>query len=214
MTSVDKAAIGWSIGIVAAFIAIAFGSQNIQNVAPEVSIPEPSQPVEEAMEPAMEREEPSTQMADPFVADEAAKVKESAAMKETEAEESAAMKETEEGMMAAEEEKSMGEMMESKPTTVNVSIPEGTSVPGCEDTDSCFDPSSVSVVKGSTVIWTNMDTAAHTVTSGTPSSGPSGEFDSGLISAGSTFKNTFDTSGTYEYFCIVHPWMTGSVTVQ
>jgi len=50
--------------------------------------------------------------------------------------------------------------------TVSVSIPTGTSVPGCEQTNSCFLPSSVSINVGDTVSWYNADTAAHTVTSG------------------------------------------------
>ena len=32
--------------------------------------------------------------------------------------------------------------------------------------------------------------------------------------AGTTFEQTFDESGTYDYFCMVHPWMTGIVTVS
>ena len=47
-----------------------------------------------------------------------------------------------------------------------VSLPEGTSVPGCEETDACYIPSSVNVGVGETVTWSNDDTAAHTVTSG------------------------------------------------
>ena len=39
-------------------------------------------------------------------------------------------------------------------------------------------------------------------------------FDSGIISPGSTFEHTFEDSGTYDYFCIVHPWMIGTVQVQ
>ena len=48
----------------------------------------------------------------------------------------------------------------------SVSIPAGTSIQGCEATNECFIPSDVTVDKGGEVIWTNDDTAAHTVTSG------------------------------------------------
>ncbi len=100
------------------------------------------------------------------------------------------------------------------PTTVEVSMPTGTSVPGCEETDSCFIPSSVSISAGSTVVWMNDDTAAHTVTSGGPVGGPDGVFDSSLVMGGASFEVTFDDAGSYDYFCMVHPWMTGIVNVS
>ena len=94
-----------------------------------------------------------------------------------------------------------------------VSLPVGTSVPGCEETDACYTPSSVNVGVGETVTWSNDDTAAHTVTSGTASGGPDGLFDSSLFAAGTTFSHTFEEEGTFDYFCMVHPWMVGTVTV-
>jgi plastocyanin len=100
------------------------------------------------------------------------------------------------------------------PQIRDVSIPEGSSTPGCEQTNECFMPNSLQVNVGDTVTWTNEDTAAHTVTSGTPVDGPSGLFDSGLIVAGSTFDFTFNETGTYPYFCIVHPWMKGEIKVS
>ena len=100
------------------------------------------------------------------------------------------------------------------PMTVDVSIPAGTSVPGCEESNKCFIPSSVSIMKGDTVVWSNDDTAAHTVTSGSPANGPSGMFDSSLLIGGKSFEHKFDSSGSVDYFCMVHPWMTGSVQVS
>jgi len=94
---------------------------------------------------------------------------------------------------------------------VNVSIPSGSSVPGCETTSKCFIPNSVTVHPGDTVTWSNDDTAAHTVTSGTAKDGPDGNFDSSLFMAGTTFSHKFDTLGNYPYFCMVHPWMVGNV---
>ena len=94
-----------------------------------------------------------------------------------------------------------------------VSLPAGTSVPGCEETDACYTPSSVSIGVGETVTWSNDDTAAHTVTSGTPSGGLDGIFDSSLFAAGTTFSHTFEEEGTFDYFCMVHPWMVGNVIV-
>jgi predicted secreted protein with PEFG-CTERM motif len=100
--------------------------------------------------------------------------------------------------------------------TASVSIPAGTSVPGCETTDSCFVPSTVTIDVGGEVTWSNDDTAAHTVTSGTAVNGPDGVFDSSLFMAGTTFSFKFDgvEPGEYPYFCMVHPWMEGVVIVQ
>ena len=90
----------------------------------------------------------------------------------------------------------------------------GSSVPGCEETaDGCFIPSTVTIPIGGTITWENNDTAAHTSTSGSATEGPSGVFDSSLIMAGSSFSHTFDEAGTFDYFCMVHPWMNGSVIV-
>jgi len=97
--------------------------------------------------------------------------------------------------------------------SASISIPQGTSVPGCEVFDECYIPYEVTVEVGSEVTWTNDDTAAHTVTAGSAGGGPTGEFDSSLFSAGTTFSHTFDTAGEIPYFCAVHPWMEGIVTV-
>ena len=94
-----------------------------------------------------------------------------------------------------------------------ISVPAGTSVPGCEETNECYIPYEVTVDVGETVTWSNDDTAAHTVTSGTAADGPDGAFDSSLFMAGTTFSHTFEEEGTFDYFCMVHPWMIGSVTV-
>ena len=99
------------------------------------------------------------------------------------------------------------------PKTVDVSISQGVSSPGCENTHTCYTPDSLEIQVHDTVMWTNTDTAAHTVTSGTPD-GVDGIFDSSLFMAGSTFEFTFDESGTYPYYCMVHPWMTGKVIVN
>ena len=91
----------------------------------------------------------------------------------------------------------------------------GSSTPGCEETaDGCFIPSTVTIPMGGTVTWENNDTAAHTSTAGSATEGPSGVFDSSLIMAGSSFSHTFDEAGTFDYFCMVHPWMAGTVIVE
>jgi len=91
----------------------------------------------------------------------------------------------------------------------------GSSTPGCEETaDGCFIPSMVTIDVGGEVTWENDDTAAHTVTSGTPTGGPDGNFDSSLVMAGSSFSHTFEDAGSFDYFCMVHPWMEGCVIVE
>jgi len=116
-----------------------------------------------------------------------------------------------------EEETMMEETHEEEtaaPQTHTVEVPAGTSVPGCEETNSCYTPANITINAGDTVEWDNVDTAAHTVTSGSPADGPSGVFDSSLLMADATFAFTFEDAGNYDYFCMVHPWMVGSVTVN
>lgn len=71
----------------------------------------------------------------------------------------------------------------------------------------------IEVTASDYVRWENADTVAHTVTSGTPEDGQDGIFDSSLIDPGKDFKYQFTIGGNYEYFCLVHPWMTGVVMV-
>ena len=103
---------------------------------------------------------------------------------------------------------------ETGPITKYVSIPSGTSVPGCEDADKCFIPPKVSINAGDSITWTNDDTAVHTTTGGGISTGTTGTFDSGLIQSGVMYEYTFDSAGTFDYFCVVHPWMSGSISVN
>jgi len=98
----------------------------------------------------------------------------------------------------------------------SVSAPAGSSVPGCEETNACYIPATVTIDVGGEVTWSNDDTAAHTVTSGSAAEGPDGLFDSSLFMAGTTFSVKFEDyePGDYAYFCMVHPWMVGTVHVQ
>lgn len=98
----------------------------------------------------------------------------------------------------------------SPSNTQKISIPFGASTP---TSPPYFDPESVTVKEGTTIVWTNDDSAAHTVTGGTVEDGPGGSFDSGLFKSGNTFEYTFNIEGEYPYFCLVHPWMTGTIIV-
>ena len=103
------------------------------------------------------------------------------------------------------------DMINSQSTSVSIAL--GSASPGCEETNECYLPYSVTITEHSNVTWINDDTTVHTATSGSPSDGPNGIFDSGLISPGATYANQFDEEGTFDYYCIAHPWMTGKVVV-
>ncbi len=90
----------------------------------------------------------------------------------------------------------------------------GSGAPGCETSNACYLPADITISIGDTVQWNNVDKAAHTVSGGNPADGPSGVFDSSLLMAGLEYSFTFNDAGNYDYFCMVHPWMTGSVTVN
>lgn len=94
-----------------------------------------------------------------------------------------------------------------------ISIPSGTGVPGCEDSNTCYLPADSTVSLHGEIIWTNNDDVAHTVTSGNIQDGPDGLFDSGLILPGDTYSVQFDIAFEYDYFCVVHPWMQGTIVV-
>jgi len=105
-----------------------------------------------------------------------------------------------------------------------------------EMTDSlAFDPGNLTVSTGTTVTWENGGSVAHTVTAyddGIPSGSTyfaSGDYESeeaaregfrggdgGFVEGDGSFEHTFDTAGTYEYFCIPHETtgMTGTITVE
>ena len=100
------------------------------------------------------------------------------------------------------------------PQTHIVETAMGSGAPGCETSNACYLPQDITISTGDTVLWDNVDNAAHTVTGGSPSDGPSGVFDSSLLMAGLDYSFTFDDAGNYDYFCMVHPWMVGSVTVN
>ena len=100
------------------------------------------------------------------------------------------------------------------PQTHIVETAMGSGAPGCETSNACYLPQDITISTGDTVLWDNVDNAAHTVTGGSPSDGPSGVFDSSLLMAGLDYSFTFNDAGSYDYFCMVHPWMVGSVTVN
>ena len=94
-------------------------------------------------------------------------------------------------------------------------------VPGASTlTDTAVSPNPIQAKVGQTVVWTNDDSALHTVTSGKIGAADAGKvFDSGLAgptaltAKGKTFEHTFDAAGEFDYHCTLHPAMTGKVIV-
>ena len=73
-----------------------------------------------------------------------------------------------------------------------------------------FTPKVLKVKKGTTVTWTNKDSAVHTVTATDGKNGPH----STNLDPGKTYSFTFNELGTFAYNCVLHPSMTGSVIVE
>lgn len=71
-----------------------------------------------------------------------------------------------------------------------------------------FGPDTLTVPAGTTVTWTNRDDIPHTVVS------TDGVFRSRARDTDETFSYTFDKTGTYPYYCSVHPKMTGKIIVK
>jgi len=87
-----------------------------------------------------------------------------------------------------------------------------------------YDPPTINVVVGDTVTWTNDDREGHTVTSGQGSGRfgwmgdnfgqADGFFASGRFMPGEEWSYTFEEEDTFQYYCVIHPWMEGFVIVE
>ena len=185
MASIDKAAIVFSIAITLVGVGIA-AMGGIADNSPAA---------------------PSQQMNSPIDTDAAEKAAEAAA-------EMAAAKAAAADAAAAEKAEAIAAKAAAVPQTHIVETAMGSGAPGCETSNACYLPQDITISTGDTVLWDNVDTAAHTVTGGSPADGPSGVFDSSLLMAGLDYSFTFNDAGNYDYFCMVHPWMVGSVTVN
>ena len=72
-----------------------------------------------------------------------------------------------------------------------------------------YQPATMTVKAGSTVTWTNNDSAPHTVTSS-----DGGPLASGTLNRGNSYSITLDQPGTYNYICKFHPRMRATIVVQ
>lgn len=109
-----------------------------------------------------------------------------------------------------------------------ITIPKGSANPEVDVTNLApkqwYTPRDVTINVNDTIKWINNDTEPHTVTSGvggglnsllSNSKGQQdGEFNSGLFGPDKTISIKFNQSGTYRYFCTIHPWMEGTVHVK
>jgi plastocyanin len=90
-------------------------------------------------------------------------------------------------------------------------------VPGASTlTDTAFQPNPANIQVGDIVRWTNNDNTIHTVIEGNPSTGGDveGGFASDILGPGVTFEHTFNQTGTFEYYCNLHPQMVGTIIVS
>jgi len=239
MASIDKAAIVFSIAITLVGVGIAAMGGSIDNSpaaptqqmsaaidtdAAEKAAAEKAAAKAAAAEAAAEKAAAKAAAADAAAAEkaEAAAAKAAAADAAEKADaaakaaaaDAAAEKATADAAAAEKAEAAAAEAAAAVPQTHIVETAMGSGAPGCETSNACYLPQDITISIGDTVLWDNVDTAAHTVTGGSPADGPSGVFDSSLLMAGLDYSFTFNDAGNYDYFCMVHPWMVGSVTVN
>ena len=209
MTSADKMGMAVAIGVVAIFLGFtATGGSGVPSDIPATVSPamEQAEIIRDDLETKAGKIKAAAEETKEKLADVGAETEE--ALVETSKMLEKPIEASEKGIQRAEE------MISAKSSVRHVSIPQGTAVPGCEEDHLCYDPEHLIIFVDAEVIWKNDDTAAHTVTSGSPQKGPSGVFDSGLVLAGGTFTHKFESTGAYDYFCMVHPWMVGIVSVE
>ena len=114
-----------------------------------------------------------------------------------------------------EEEKPADEVDKSQfEEVVTISMLKGSSVQGAPD----YDADPATVTSGALITWVNQDSTLHSATSGADAAeeGYGSLFDTGLLDGGKEYSIAASElgAGKHEYFCIVHPYMKGSVTVQ
>ncbi|MBM4404876.1 MAG: hypothetical protein FJ039_01635 [Chloroflexi bacterium] len=111
----------------------------------------------------------------------------------------------------------------SRPAATNTPAPTNTPVPSTatsapapggqtrESLISGFTLETITIRRGTAIAWTNSDPAPHTATS---SQGAVQRFDTGILNGSQrSGPIVFNTAGTINYFCAVHPSMTGTITV-
>lgn len=96
-------------------------------------------------------------------------------------------------------------------SNAKILIPNGNSA---QANTGFFLPLNLEVTRGTTVTWQNQDDIGHTIQSQDAHGKINSLFNSGLLKTGDTFSYKFDKPGVYHYFCTIHPWRIGIVTVS
>ena len=94
---------------------------------------------------------------------------------------------------------------------VDVDLSHDTSNPTCKASSTCFTPYNAKILKGGVVSWINNDSFMHDVESGKPGK-LTNQFDFHIM-PGDTLQKKFEKTGVFTYFCRLHPWATGVITV-
>jgi plastocyanin len=100
---------------------------------------------------------------------------------------------------------------DSKPKVANIVIPNGNSEVG---NVGFYMPLNLEVESGTTVIWINDDNIQHTIVSQDDQGNVIPLFNSKALKTGERFVYKFDGAGVYHYFCTIHPWRVGVVSVS
>jgi plastocyanin len=105
------------------------------------------------------------------------------------------------------------DLQQQKPTTTvaNVVIPNGNSEVG---NVGFYIPLNLEVSKGTTVVWINDDNIPHTIQSQDEQGNVISLFNSNALKTGERFSHKFNEQGVYHYFCTIHPWRVGIITVR
>jgi plastocyanin len=98
-----------------------------------------------------------------------------------------------------------------KASVANIVIPNGNSKVG---NVGFYMPLNLEVERGTTVVWINDDNIEHTIVSQDEKGNVVPLFNSKALKTGERFTHKFDQAGVYHYFCTIHPWRVGMVTVS
>jgi predicted secreted protein with PEFG-CTERM motif len=102
-------------------------------------------------------------------------------------------------------------------TTFDINMPTGSSSPDApyfwQNEKTGEATGDIEIIVGDTIMWKNGDQALHAIDSGTNEDGPDGVFSGGTLGPGDFYAFTFSEKGQFPYYCFLHPWMTGIVTV-
>ena len=101
--------------------------------------------------------------------------------------------------------------------TINVANNERVLIPNgnsAQANTGFFLPLNLEVIRGTTVTWQNQDNIGHTIQSQDEHGKVIPLFNSGLLKTGDEFSYKFDKPGVYHYFCTIHPWRIGIITVN